>query len=223
MVVIPAGAYTIGTDTGAMLARPAHRVALAAFGLDRHEVSVGEFDAYVRTGRTPAPWTTKPAADLPVTGVLWAEAMNYCGWRHPPDGRLPSEEEWEAAARGTAGRAYPWGDRWNPAAANTESAHRSAPAPVGSYPLGATPEGAEDLIGNVWEWTRSPMAGYPGARPVPQLAQYYVIRGGAFNTPDAAGVATTRGFVLPAAKRSDLPFTGFRCAMPVRGVVPTTP
>jgi iron(II)-dependent oxidoreductase len=217
MVVIPGGAYTIGSDSGPVLWRPAHRVTLPAFGLDRHEVTVGEFDAYVRSGRTPAPWTTKPSDDLPVTGVLWAEAMNYCGWKYPPEGRLPSEDEWEAAARGTAGRAYPWGNRWNPAASNTQSSRRAAPAPVGSFPYGATPEGAQDLIGNVWEWTRTPMAAYPGATPLPQLAQYYVIRGGAFNTPDASASAMIRGFVPPAANRADLQYTGFRCAMPLRG------
>jgi iron(II)-dependent oxidoreductase len=92
---------------------------------------------------------------------------------------------------------------------------------VGSYPHGATPEGVEDLIGNVWEWTRSPMGAYPGAAPLPQLAQYYVIRGGAFNTPDASASAMIRGFVPPAANRVDLQFTGFRCAMPLRGAVRT--
>ncbi len=216
MVVISAGTYTIGSDAGRQESRPAHRVTLAAFGIDRHEVTVSEFSVYVATGRTPAPWTTKPADDLPVTGVLWAEAMNYCGWKHPPEGRLPSEEEWEAAARGAAGRAYPWGDRWDPAAANTESSRRGAPAPVGSFPRGASPEGVQDLIGNVWEWTRSPMVAYPGGVPEPRFAQYYVIRGGAFNTPDATATAVQRGYNTPAANRADLQFTGFRCAMPLR-------
>jgi formylglycine-generating enzyme required for sulfatase activity/tRNA A-37 threonylcarbamoyl transferase component Bud32 len=219
MAVVPGGVYTIGSDSGPMLARPAHQVTLAAFSLDRHEVTVGDYDAYVRAGRAPAPWTAKPADDLPVTGVLWAEAVNYCAWKHPPDGRLPSEEEWEAAARGKAGRAYPWGDRWNPAAANTASARRSGPAPVGSFPLGASPEGVLDLIGNVWEWTNSPMGLYAGAASQGPATpgQYYVIRGGAFNTSDEDAVATRRGYLPPAAIRSMLQNTGFRCAMPLRG------
>jgi formylglycine-generating enzyme required for sulfatase activity/tRNA A-37 threonylcarbamoyl transferase component Bud32 len=219
MVVIPAGTYSIGSDTGPSLSRPAHRVTLDAFGIDRREVTVAQYAAYAAATRAPLPWTTKPAADLPVTGVLWAEAMNYCVWKHPPQGRLPTEAEWEAAARGAAGRAYPWGDRWNPAAANTRSSRRAAAAPVGSFPYGATPEGVQDLIGNVWEWTRTPMGAYPGGTPVPQYSQYYVIRGGAYNTPDETASAIYRGFVPPAASRADLQFTGFRCAMPLRGAV----
>ena len=222
MVVIPAGTYTIGSDTGPALSRPAHPVALAAYGIDRREVTTGEFAAYAAATRAPLPWTTKPGDDLPVTGVLWAEAMNYCVWKHPPEGRLPMEAEWEAAARGLGGRQYPWGDRWNPAAANTRSARRAAPAPVGSFPYGATPEGLQDLIGNVWEWTRTPMAAYPGGTPVPQFSQYYVIRGGAYNTPDETATAVYRGFVPPTSSRADLQFTGFRCAMPVRGAVHST-
>jgi len=220
MVVIPGGTYTIGSDSQSPSARPAHRVSLAAFGIDRHEVTVGDYDVYVRAGRSPAPWTAKPADDLPVTGVLWAEAVNYCAWKHPPDGRLPSEEEWEAAARGTAGRTYPWGDRWDAAAANTQSARRGAPAPVGSFPHGASPEGVEDLIGNVWEWTGSPMTSYGERAPAPQASSYYVIRGGAFDTPDAAATATYRGYLPPTAARSELQKTGFRCAMPRRGAAP---
>ncbi len=217
MVVVPGGTYTIGSDSQTALARPAHRVALAAFGLDRFEVTAGAYDAFVRAGRAPAPWAAKPAGDLPVTGVLWAEAVNYCAWRHPPDGRLPTEEEWEAAARGTAGRTFPWGDRWDPAAANTQSARRGGPAPVGSFPRGASPEGVQDLIGNVWEWTGSPMRSYADTASVPQASPHYVIRGGAFDTPDAMATATYRVYYPPTADRTALQKTGFRCAMPVRG------
>jgi iron(II)-dependent oxidoreductase len=87
---------------------------------------------------------------------------------------------------------------------------------VGSFPHGATPDGVEDLIGNVWEWTRSPMKSYADASPIPQASPYYVIRGGAFDTPDATATATYRGYLPPAADRAELQKTGFRCAMPLR-------
>ena len=221
MVLIAGGEYTIGSDQGPANARPAHRVTLPAFGIDIREVTVGEYAAFVATGRVPPPWAAQPDSLLPVTGVRYSEAENYCAWRHPPDGRLPSEAEWEAAARGPAGRAFPWGESWNPAAANTQSARRSGPAPVASYPRGATPEGLHDLVGNVWEWTKSPMAPYPGGPPIPNVSQYYVIRGGAFNTPDSTASPVVRGYLPPAADRSSLDKTGFRCVMPVR--VPSAP
>jgi iron(II)-dependent oxidoreductase len=151
-----------------------------------------------------------------VTGVQHSEALGFCAWKHPPDGRLPTEAEWEAAARGLSGRAFPWGESWVPTAANTESSRRSGPAAVGSYPGGKTPEGVHDLVGNVWEWTNTPMAPYPGGAAIPNVSQYYVIRGGAFNTPDASATTTLRGYASPTADRATLDKTGFRCVMPVR-------
>ena len=221
MVVIPGGRYLVGDDTGPAASRPAHEVTLDSFGLDVHEVTIGAYDAFVLSGRAPAPWSAHPDSPppdstLPVRGVLLSEAMNYCAWRHPPDGHLPSEEEWEAAARGTVGRRYPWGSAWHPAAAATEGAGRTGPAPVGSYPAGRSPEGVEDLIGNVWEWTRSPMVAYPGGTAVPEFAGRYVIRGGAVNTPDAVASASWRNPIPPAVDRVLLSLTGFRCAMPLR-------
>lgn len=223
MVVIGGGSYSIGSNTGLPLSRPEHTVTVAPFGIDTREVTVGEYAAFVATGRVTAPWTAEPDSLLPVTGVSYSEAMNFCGWRHPPDGRLPKEEEWEAAARGLAGNSFPWGNAWDPAAANTQSARRGAPAPVGSYPGGKTREGVHDLVGNVWEWTMTPMAPYPGGPPIPEggAGRYYVIRGGAYNTPDSAASTTLRGYADPAAPRATLDKTGFRCVMPVR--VPTEP
>ncbi|HTL05729.1 MAG TPA: bifunctional serine/threonine-protein kinase/formylglycine-generating enzyme family protein, partial [Gemmatimonadales bacterium] len=216
MVLIKGGDYTIGSDQGPSSARPAHQVSLRPFGIDIREVTVGEYAAYVATGRAPPPWTVQPDSLVPVTGVRFAEAESYCAWRHPPDGRLPTEAEWEAAARGPASRAFPWGQTWNPGAANTQSARRGGPAPVASYPQGVTPEGVHDLVGNVWEWTRSPMGPYPGGAPISNVSQYFVIRGGAFNTPDSTASPIVRGYQPPAAPRNSLDKTGFRCVMPVR-------
>ena len=219
MVVIPAGSYTIGLDNGPPVARPAHKVDLAAFGLDSLEVSVEDYAKYVATGAALQPWTgAQPQGRLPVTQVLFAEAGGYCRWKHRDGGRLPTEEEWEAAARGTEARLYPWGNQFELGMANTQSAQRNGPAPVGSFPRGRSPQGVRDLIGNVWEWTSSRYAAYPGGTPVPTTEPYYVIRGGAFSMPDQSATATWRGAAKPTSesRARDLAQTGFRCAMPVR-------
>ena len=216
MAMIPAGTYIIGlTDGGSESSRPAHQVGLAAFGIERTEVSVGDYKTFVDSTGAPAPWgTAMPDPRLPVTRVLWPEAANYCAWRYRPNGRLPSEEEWEAAARGLEARRYPWGNEPNLAAANVASARRGAPAPVGSFLQGRTPEGVYDLVGNVWEWTRSQMVAYPGGRVPPNAAGAYVIRGGAYNANEDIANTTYRGFVPPTSDRANLALTGFRCSMP---------
>lgn len=213
MVVIPAGTYVIGSNDDEAT-RPSHPVQLAAFGMDVNEVTVGDYRAFVETGRVPSPWGALPDSALPVAGVRLAEAQTYCSWRHPDGGRLPTEEEWEAAARGAEGRKYPWGRQWVPFAANVATSQREGPAPVGNYPSGRTPEGINDLIGNVWEWTSSPYAPY-GSTSAPS-AGLYVIRGGGFNTLQDLATAVIRGRADPATERNSLLATGFRCAMPVR-------
>ncbi|MFI5208165.1 MAG: formylglycine-generating enzyme family protein, partial [Gemmatimonadales bacterium] len=218
VAVIAAGSYTIGTNEGTdSRLKPAHQVQLAAFGLDVHEVTVGDYKVFVDSGRADAPWTSRPAANLPVTGVRWSEATNYCAWKHRDGGVLPSEEQWEAAARGVAARRYPWTGELELGRANIATERRNAPAAVGSYPRGSTPEGVQDMIGNVWEWTSSPMGAYPGGPAMQGLMplQFYVIRGGAYNTPDPTTM--TRGYNSPMADRGLLDKTGFRCAMPIRG------
>ena len=212
MVLIEAGTYTIGSDTGPAIIRPSRAVRVEAFGIEPTEVTVGDFNRYLRIRGLPVPWSTMPDSALPVTGVLFAEAVNYCTWRHPQGGRLPREEEWEAAARGAAARNYPWGNAWNPNAANAGS-RRSGPAPVGSYPEGRTPEGVHDLIGNVWEWTASPYRAYNDTASSTNL---YVIRGGGFNALERVSTATFRGGMPAVTSRENLAATGFRCVMPAR-------
>jgi serine/threonine protein kinase len=215
MVVIPAGRYTIGNNSGPSESRPAHTVDLPAFGIDVHEVTTGDYDAFVQAGRAPAPWKNRAAlkADIPITGVTLAEAMNYCAWRHSDGGRLPREEEWEAAARGEEARTYPWGNTWDATATNTGSRF-NRPVAVASFPRGKTPLGIDDLIGNVWEWTASPFHSY--SDPTASGSDLYVIRGGAYNSYDQIATSFFRGRAQPAAARSDLAATGFRCVMSVR-------
>ena len=220
MVLITSGVYTIGADVGPVQDRPAHQVTLQAFGLDTTEVTVGEYAKFVTSSAALAPWgASQPDGRVPVSGVQYSEASNYCLWRHKDSGQLPTEEQWEAAARGSEGRLFPWGGAWDLTAANTASSHRGGPAPVGSYPRGRTPLRVYDLIGNVWEWTSSQLVAYPGGALPENLAgkPYYVIRGGAYNSPDSSATTTHRGAGDPiTSSRAAQQFTGFRCAMPAR-------
>lgn len=214
LIAIPAGNYSIGTDDGPPLTRPRHVVNVRAFRIERTEVTVDAYDLLVSTQRAPTPWgLVKPFGALPVTRVPWGDAANYCALRYPGSGRLPSEIEWEAAARGLAAHRYPHGDSADGSSINAASAHRDAPAPVGSFPRGATPEGLQDLSGNVWEWTSSALQAYPGGAPLPDsMAQYRVIRGGAFDTQDSLATGWIRGYLKAASTAAALPKVGFRCA-----------
>jgi serine/threonine protein kinase len=216
MVLIPAGTYTIGSNTAQTVTRPAHQVPLEAFGIDRYEVTVGDFRAFVDAGRAPSVLRkdgTSP--QMPITGVLWSEAASYCAWKHLDGGRLPTEEEWEAAARGLQGRTYPWGDRWDAEAANVGALSGGGAVAVGGYPKGRSPEGVDDLIGNVWEWTSSPYRSYSDTARATQ-SETYVIRGGAFNSLQAIATGVFRAQAALATSRENLTQTGFRCAMTPR-------
>ena len=217
MVLIRGGPYVIGDDETES-ARNSYVARLPAFGIDSFEVTVGQYRTFVDSARVDAPWSAMPDARLPVTGVKWIEAQRYCEWRHPNGGRLPTEEEWEATARGSAGRRYPWGPRWIDSAANVGNSQHG-PVVVGSYPAGRSPEGVYDLIGNVWEWTSSQFKPYGSAQPPATLA--YVIRGGGYNADRGIANAVFRAPYLPATERTNLAATGFRCAMPER--TPPTP
>ncbi len=134
------------------------------------------------------------AAAQPVVGICWYEARAYCAWLSAQSGqrwRLPSEAEWEAAARGLTGRRYAWGDDFDPAFCNTFETHVRGTTPVGVFPAGDTPEGIADLSGNVWEWTSSAYHPYPYAadsrREDPALVEAGVLRGGSWL--NSAGLA----------------------------------
>jgi formylglycine-generating enzyme required for sulfatase activity/tRNA A-37 threonylcarbamoyl transferase component Bud32 len=213
MALVPAGTYTIGRDDGPLWSRPAHHVALHAFYLDKTEVTVAEYHRFVAATGARAPWRAPPDSTLPATGVPWAQATAFCAWRHPGTGRLPTEEEWEAAARGAAALRYPWGMAWKPGAANTRGALSGRLAPVGAFSAGSTANGIFDLIGNAWEWTMSRASAYPGGSAPPRSTGMYVIRGGAYNTPDSAADGSRRAWQPPSgASPGELAATGFRCA-----------
>lgn len=222
MVVIPAAAYVIGSnsptaaaDKSPAKASPQHTEHVAAFSIDRTEVTVSAYQAFVDSTGRPTPWKgVAPLGVLPVTNVTWSDAMTYCAWKHGARGRLPTEAEWEAAARGIEGREYPWGSEPNAANANTKSANVNKPVAVGTFPRGATKEGLQDMSGNVWEWTSSTLRAYPGAASLPDsLAQYRVIRGGAYDTEDAIATTWKRGYLRQSTPAEYLNTTGFRCAV----------
>lgn len=219
MVVVPSGEYLIGDDRPQASSWPMHGVALDSFAIDSTEVTVGQYKAFAAARGKNVPWDTEPDNRLPVTGVNFPNAVDYCSWR-TTGGRLPTEDEWEAAARGPQGFRYPWGNVWNANAANTAAQTQNRPIPVASLRSGATPSGVMDLIGNVWEWTSSPMRAYPGGRPLPDsLSQYLVIRGGAYNSSDQIATASYRGYLPPTAAnpRAQYGATGFRCVVSLRG------
>ncbi|HKF58641.1 MAG TPA: SUMF1/EgtB/PvdO family nonheme iron enzyme [Blastocatellia bacterium] len=212
MVVVSAGTYIIGRDDGDKLAGPKHTETLASFFIDKTETTNAQYKRFVDvTGHTaPATWREKVFAEgkenYPVTDVTWQDASDYAAWAGK---RLPSEAEWEAAARGTEGRAYPWGNEWRSDAANIGT---GGIVEVGKFPEGAAASGALDMIGNVWEWTADEFRLYPGnITSLRDLVEpgvtYRVIRGGAYDG-SKKNDASYRGY-LDANK--PYPKTGFRC------------
>ncbi len=227
MAAIEGGTYPIGSPRGRESARPAHTVTLESFLIDAHEVTNGQFAAFLNTLKVKAKrdvsagalrpgdvegkdadrlwggrggndrafiemddtdariaildgrFAPEPGfADRPVPESTWRGAKAFCAWR---GARLPTEAEWEAAARGKEGRTYPWGDAPPTAARAVFARGRGETDPVGSHPQGATPEGVFDLVGNEAEWTSSLFKPYP-----------YDATDGREN-PDAPGERVTRG------------------------------
>src|SRR2546425_716448 len=184
--------------------REASRVRLGSFYIDSTEVTVGAYRRYLDSTLGMPPWTGRPPERWPATGVFWVEAVAYCAWRQP-GGRLPTEDEWEAAARGPEGLRYPWGDKWVRGFANADS-QRDGFAPAGADSLGRSWVGAVDLIGNAWEWTAT-------EAPGPKGELGHIIKGGAFDSPPQNAVAAFRAAFPDRPPR--LVHTGFRCAQSV--------
>jgi len=233
MVLVPSGAFWMGSDADTEAERPRRRVWLDAFAIDRYEVTFERYRAFLEaTGRAPPFWGEAWAraydwvdgrppeghGDHPVVVVSWHDADAFCRWA---GGRLPTEAEWEKAARGTDGRRYPWGDRYETARANAygeEDGHLTSAA-AGSYPSGGSPCGAQDMAGNVWEWCadwydpayysqgpeRNPKGPAEGTRKV--------VRGGSLGAVPALLRTTFRMGNDPSFRAAAI---GFRCVKDAR-------
>jgi len=216
MVYVPGGTFIMGENSGDEYQRPAHRVEVKPFFVDVHEVTCAEYEQFISATRyeTPSGWRTQTCRDgeseLPVTGINWYDARAYSVWANK---RLPTEEEWEFAARGTDRREYTWGNNWSARAANAGNSSAGRLVAVGLYPEGQSPFGVMDMIGNAWEWTASDLRPYPGAH-IANLPSgpRKIIRGGSWATDDPRDWTTTtfRGFALPSGGR-DYSKIGFRC------------
>lgn len=173
--------------------RPAHLVRLPTFEMARFPLTVAEYACFVRAGRrAPHGWWRQRRRPLhPVVGVTWHDLMAYAAWlmsvtRQP--WRLPTEAEWEKAARwdaaSGAARVYPWGNRFEAGRCNSKSAGPGRTAPVGNYPSGASAYGVEEMAGTVWEWTSSAFWPYPynayDGRELAFVSQPRVLRGGSW-------------------------------------------
>ncbi len=271
MVELGATSFVMGTDSPSAtlsLARPAHRVSVDSYCLATHETTVAQYAQCVQGGAcTPAhrqldfsalPQDTSLTrsetahstqcnggdarrADHPINCVTHAQAQQYCRWI---GGRLPTEAEWELAARGSEGRRFPWGDappsssHFNACGNECARWHRSleleqelqglmfkeddgftGTSPVGQFPRGASPQGVSDLLGNVFEWTAEGLYNYPPndwSNPHgPSPADSYVIRGGSFGSGQPEFSDAAVRFAVSADHFSH--GIGFRCAADLGG------
>jgi formylglycine-generating enzyme required for sulfatase activity len=197
---------------------PQHEVTLEAYAIARYPVTNAEFERFIQDGGyqtrdywTDAGWKQKESDDWsqprywedkkwndpsqPVVGVSWYEALAYCRWLSAKSGReyrLPSEAQWEKAARGTDGRRYPWGDDWDPDRCNNKETGPGRTTPVGQYPEGDSPYGVGEMVGQVWEWCSSKYAPYrykpDDGREDLEGGDTRILRGGSWYDSSPAGV-----------------------------------
>ena len=222
MVPVPEGPFIMGHDRSdgrlgvevGVDSLPRHQVDVEAFWIDRTEVNVAQYRSFLTEtgyGSFPAQaYTTRPPRpDDPMMAVNFEDARRYCAWKGK---RLPTEAEWEKAARGTDGRLYPWGNVWDPAKAVHHTADRETPDAVGSHPENASPYGALDMAGNVMEWTDSWYDAHPG-NDLERRAfgtRYGILKGGAWESDPMFLRAANRFSVLPQIGQ---PSFGLRCVV----------
>lgn len=233
LCLIPAGTFTMGSDNDLPNEAPVHEIHLDAYYIGKTEVTNAEYYPFwlesggtdsehtpISYGETFGTWpeVAKTKPNYPVIGVSWDSAVAYATWRGM---RLPTEAEWEKAARGTEAKRWPWGETFTQRIkdvivhANVWIQSGSRLQPVGTHPTGASPYGADDMAGNVWEWVadwysetyyrRSPDRNPEG----PAVGSRRVVKGGSWLNPEMFARCSTRIGQYPAIGTS---FIGFRLA-----------
>ncbi len=223
MVFIPAGTFMMGSELKNGLGildagvdeTPQHKRYLKAFWMDQYEVNIRQYRAFVqaRGHRPPSVWNNanypSPIDSHPVIDVSWFDADTYCHWAEK---RLPTEAEWEKAARGATGNIWPWGDSPSPEKVSALTSQKNWTVPVGSVPADISPYGVYDMGKNAMEWTADWYQAYPKST-LKRMAfgeKYRVMKGGAWNTPLLPfSRSANRHAVAPHWHH---PSHGFRCA-----------
>jgi serine/threonine-protein kinase len=218
LLEIEGGNFQMGRNDGSPTESPAHQVTVNTFSMDKTEVTNAEYAQFVKQTNhaPPEQWGSVKAPVgqelLPVSNVSYDDAIAFAAWRSKRDGvtyRLPTEEEWEYAARnGDKDNLYPWGNTWATGRAATLDAGVGREQPVGTYPQGANRWGVQDLMGNVWEWTSSKASVYKGSTlQLPaQYQDWIVTRGGGYSTPTNKVSSTYRDWFAPNYKNQVLGF-----------------
>ncbi|MHC5079716.1 MAG: formylglycine-generating enzyme family protein [Planctomycetota bacterium] len=221
MILIPAGWFLMGADEFPLSA-PKRRVYLDAFKVDRVPVTNREYSDFCKATGHPVPehWHMGYFPDgldeHPVTNVSMDDARAFAKWAGK---RLLTEAEWEKAARGTDGRMYPWGEKYDAKKANALGSKIGHTVKVGTYPEGKSPYGVLGMCGNIWEWvegyfTKKGYAGWPDRNPKgPAEGTHHVLRGGTWSTFPINCRTYSRCMGLPGCKWG---YSGFRCAKDVK-------
>jgi formylglycine-generating enzyme required for sulfatase activity len=223
LIQIPAGEFMMGFK-GSYDTQPERRVHLPAFSIDKYEVTNKRYKRFIDATAYKVPWSQDPAAapyiwdwqkriypdskgDDPVVLVSWEDARAFCTWA----GRsLPTEAQWEKAARGTNGNAYPWGANWTDGKANTSESGVRQTAPFGAFKEDVSPYGVHDMGGNVSEWVQDWFAPYPG-NPIisyEEKEKYRILRGGSWDYFHSIATGHHRQYATP---QSQMTAIGFRC------------
>jgi formylglycine-generating enzyme required for sulfatase activity len=235
LVLIPTGEFTMGhKDSYDTL--PVRRMNLPAFYIDKYEVTNKRYKRYIDATGYKVPWSQDPAVaayawvwqkrmypegkgDDPVVLINWEDAKAFCAWAGKS---LPSEAQWEKAARGANGKSYPWGNTWEAAKANTSESGVKQTAPSGSFKADVSEYGVNDLAGNVSEWVEEWFAPYPG-NPMTNYEErnkYKILRGGSWDYAHSIANGYHRQYALP---QSQMAAIGFRCVKAADGAAAPPP
>jgi len=211
LLEIPGGTFNLGFAEGPDSERPVVRTTVAAFQLEESEATVAMYRGCVQAKRCTEPgtgplcnWAQEGRDQHPVNCVDWNQAAAYCAWAGR---RLPTEQEWEYAARGTDGRRFPWGNQFADTRACSAGSSKGASCVVGSFRAGNNAFGQQDMVGNVWEWTASAGCSYSEPSCV---SPSKVLRGGSFLDKELTFLRATSRLLRPPSTRVNN--FGFRCA-----------